>query len=267
MPHPNEWRATHAAIWRENAPGTTRAISLRHPTYPFEDILADDHSRTLIRFAAKYFTKVRAILGLTDALGELDIFDEDSAQFRDSVPLLFLDVHSEESKPAPPGASFWVSRYADPMRHRDRVDRTAVILAVQSTVFDASRKDPKQPLGSRLGIRIVVHVRPSPAGVNAQITSVSCSIGLADALGHQRGPTASAFVSTFLGAEATTRSNVRSRLRTVAGFGDDHDVFYDGLRLIESSLSHAIVDVYMTAPPRPDQPEVPAYAVAARLLV
>jgi len=264
-----EWDPEHEAVWRENAPGTTRAINLRHPTYPFEATLDDDQSPTLIRFAAKYFAKVKKILGLTDILGEIEIFDETSAQFRDSVPLMFLDVHSEENTPAPPGNSFWVSRYEDPRHHTHRIDRTAVILAVQSALaLDKNRMNRKQALGSRLGVRIVMHVRSTAsAKVNVQITSASCSIGLPEALSHQRGPTASDFVRTFLDADAKTRSDMRSRLRRVAGFGDGREVFYDGLRLIESSLSHAIVDVYMTAPPPPDRPRVAAYAVAARLLV
>ena len=273
MPLPQAWSAAHDAIWRENAPGTTRAIHLRHPTYPFEGpnqgSLPDDRSDTLIDFAATYLRKVSSTLGLTAVVGVSDIFQQNTSRFLDTVRLVWLPVHEVEStpapvesKPAPYDRSFWVSRFEHPENNTGRLDRTAVILAVQSVLAN----DPTQVLGSRLGIRIVAHVSPNISGsVKAQITGVSCSAGLPDALAFSP-PAASAFLHQFWGSEGA-KSELRGLIRQVAGLAEANPVSYDGVRVVGESGSRAIVDAYMTALPRPDQPEAPAHAQTARLLV
>jgi hypothetical protein len=266
VPLPNDWNPAHEAVWRENAPGTTRAINLRHPTYPYEGpdqgALPDDQSDTLIDFAATYLRKVSSALGLTATFGVSDIFQPGSSQFIDTVRLVWLPVFAAESIPAPPVSSFWVNRYESPENYTSRVDRTAVILAVQS----AKANDLTQVLGSRLGIRIVAHVAPSTSGpVKAQITGASCSIGLSGALAlHARA--ASHFFRDFF-AHDRTRSDVKAQVREMAGFGDYNLIFYDGLRVIGASGARAIVDVYMTVLPRPEEPEALAHAVEAKFLV
>ena len=269
MPHPGDWNPAHEAVWRENAPGTSRAINLRHPTYPYEGpnqgTLPDDHSDTLIDFAATYLRKVSSAFGLNEMLGVPDIFEPDSSTFRATVRLVWLPVHATEGVPAPHDRSFWVSRYEDPKNHAGRVDRTAVILAVQS----ATANDLVQVLGSRLGIRITAHVSsPSASGsVKTRITGASCSIGLPGALALDV-PAASAFLDTFFG-NGDARSALKVEIRALAGFSDAYDdlIFYDGLRVIGASDPGATVDVYMTVLPLRDQPEAPAHAVTAQLLV
>ena len=267
MPLPHVWEPTHGAIWRENAPGTTRAITLRHPTYPYEGpnlgSIPNDHSNTLINFAATYLRKVSSMFGLNAALSEADIFEADSSNFLGTVRLVWLPVHATEGVPAPYLSSFWVSRYRMPQSHTGRVDRTAVILAVQTVTAN----DPTQVLGSRLGIRITVHVSPSASGpLKAQITGSSCSIGLPDALALDTSA-ATSFLSNFFGGPDVTRLAVKSLVREVAGFGRYHVISFDGLRVIGESNSRAIVDVYMTVVPPADAPEEPAHAVVSRLLV
>ena len=261
---PHVWNPDYEAVWRENAPGTTRAITLRHPTYPYEGpnqgAIPDDHSDTLIDFAATYLRKVSSTLGLTAALGVSDILQQGSSKFLDTVPLVWLPVHAAEGVPATHDSSFWVTRY--PENSTSRLDRTAVILAVQS----AKANDSTQVLGSRLGIRIVAHVSPSASGpLKAQITGASCSIGLPDALALNV-PAASAFLHIFFG-DVAARSAAKVQIREVAGFSDYNPVFYDGLRVIGASDSRAIIDLYLTVLPRLDEPEAPAFAVTAQLLV
>ena len=278
MPLPNDWNPADEAVWREDAPGTTWAINLRHPTYPYEGpdegTLPDDHSDTLIAFAATYLRKVSSTLGLNEALGVSDIFKEpNSPEFRDGdvrpVRLVWLPVHEDERTPAPPRSSFWVNRYEFPFpyeypeNHESLVDRTAVILAVQS----AAPNDPTRVLGSRLGIQIVAHVSPNRSGpVKAQITGAACSVGLPDGLALDV-PAATSFFEKFFKPEDETRARLKIRILDELGFGDPDLTSYDGVRVIEASGSGAIVDAYATVRPRRDQPREPTHAVTARLLV
>src|SRR5215510_1601101 len=156
MPPPHAWEPTHAAVRRENAPGTTRAISLHHPTYPYEGpgtggTIPGDGTDTLIDWAATYLRKVSPQLGLNAALGLSDVFEPGSSQFVAAVRLAWLPVHAVEGEPAPLNRSFWVTRY--PESSTSRLDRTAVIMAVHSW----RANDVDLMLGSRLGIRIIAH--------------------------------------------------------------------------------------------------------------
>jgi hypothetical protein len=264
MPPPHAWISTHAAIRREDAPGTTRAITLHHPNYPYEGpgaggTIPDDDTDTLIGWAATYLRKVSPLLGLNAALGLSDIFEPASSQFAAAVRLAWLPVHGVEGEPAPLNRSFWVTRY--PENSTTRLDRTAVIMAVQS--WKANSVDLM--LGSRLGIRIIAHVAPGPPPSKAQITSVACSIGLVDALALDVTVT-DPFLNTFY-TDVAARSAQKSLIREIAGFDDDHPIFYDGLRVVQASSSEATLDLYLTVLPRPDEPEAPSYAVIARRIV
>jgi hypothetical protein len=263
---PAAWNPNHEAVWREDAPGTNRAITLRHPTYPFEGpdpggTIPNDLSDTLIDWAATYLRKVSPLLGLNTALGLSDIFEPSSSQFVTAVRLAWLPVHGTGGEPAPLNRSFWVTRYAANMA--DRVDRTAVIMAVHSQTANSA----SQALGSRLGIRIIAHVEPSTTGpLKAQITDVTCSMGLVDALALS-SPTADTFVSNFY-ADASARSFEKGVIREIAGFSAHHPIFYDGLRVIGDSDSEALMDMYLTVQPGPgDEPGTPGYAVVARRIV
>jgi hypothetical protein len=265
MPLPHDWDPTHEAVWRENAPGTTRAITLRHPDYPYEGpgiqgTIPNDHSDTLISWAATYLRRVSSELGLNAALGLTDIFEPSSSQFVAAVRLAWLPVHGVEGEPAPLNRSFWVTRYAQNMT--DRLDRTAVILAVHTQTANSA----SQALGSRLGIRIIADVAPDTSGpLKAQITGVTCSMGLVDALALS-APTAQAFLATFY-ANIAVRSSEKFIIRAIAGFSAHHPIFYDGLHVVGESGSEAFIDMYLTVQPRPNEPEAPAYAVVARRIV
>jgi hypothetical protein len=264
VPHPHVWDPAHEAVWRENAPGTTRAITLRHPNYPYEGpdpggTIPNDDSDTLINWAATYLRRVSSALGLNAALGLSDIFEPSSWKFVGPARLTWLPVHGTEGVPAPLDRSFWVTRYAQ--NSTSRIDRTAVIMAVQSRIAN----DPTQLLGSRLGIRIIAHVSPSTSGpLKAQIAGVTCSIGLPDALALNV-PAANSFLQTFFDND-TARSHLKAGIREVAGFGDHYAAFYDGLRVVGASGSNAAIELYLTIHPPSSQPQAPSYAVVATLL-
>ena len=266
MPPPHVWDPHHAAVWRENAPGTTRAITLRHPNYPYEGpnsggTIPDDASGTLINWAATYLRRVSSLLGLNAAVGLPDIFEPSSSNFDAAVRLVWLPVHATEGEPPPLNRSFWVTRY--PEGSTTRLDRTAVILAVQAQ----KANDVSQLLGSRLGIRIIAHVSPNTSGaLKAQITGVTCSIGLVEALALN-APEATAYLNNIFFVDAGARSTVKSQIREMAGFSDHNPVFYDGLRVVGTSSSGDTIDLYLTVLPRPGAPHAPAYAVTARVLV
>jgi hypothetical protein len=264
MPLPNAWEPTHEAVWRENAPGTNRAITLRHPSYPYEGpnaggTIPDAENDTLIDWAATYLRKVSPLLGLNAALGLADIFETSSSKFVTAVRLAWLRVHGMEGEPAPLDRSYWVTRYVP--NTAERRDRTAVILAVHSQTANNDR----QILGSRLGIRIIAHVAPRTAPLKAQITGLTCSMGLVDALALS-APIADAYLGGFY-SEITTRSFEKSNILEIAGFSQHDRIFYDGVRIVGESGSEALIDMYLTVPSRPDEPAEPAYAVVARRII
>jgi hypothetical protein len=266
VPVPQEWSPEHEAVVREDVPGTDRALDLLHPTYPFEGTLADDGSDALIGFAATYLRTVSRTLGLNQALGNVpELFQDPDhpREFLDTVPLAWLELAPDDpAGAAPQTRSFWVSRAGDAAPF----ERTAVILAVQSV--KANR--PDWTLGSRLGIQIVAHVSTDAPSVTARITGSSCSAGLAGALALPVPlPSANAligFLQEFYEIE-TKRLAVKAQIRAAVGFGDPESTFYDGLRIVEASASHAVIEAYLTMLPESDQPEAPAHALAARLLV
>ena len=247
------WNVDNAAIWIEQAPGENRAIALRHPTYPYEADASAVDSGTLIGIAAAYLRKVREKFRLPE------LFEPNTAKF--NVPLAWLHVHEpvheDDDTPAPPQASFWVPSSTQ------LVDRTLVVLAVQS----AFENDAASALGSRLGIRIVAHVSPSePLPWKVRITGASCSTGLAKALGPH-DEVVRKFFDSFFG-QSPFRADVRTGMQEALGLGfEKYTLWLDGLRVIESSGSRAILDVYATVSPPEDQPDTPAYAVTARLSV
>ena len=264
MPLPHDWDAGHEAVWAEYTPGTTRAIGLRHPTYPYEDTLASDDSQTLIGFAGEYLRKVADLFGLPAALGVTDILETDPTQFVAAARLVWLTVHATQGTPAPPHASFVVRRYVDPVQHATTIDRTVVVLAVQS----AASNEPTQVLGSRLGIRIVAHIAPATGStVRVRITSASCSSELAPTLAVA-APRAQDFFAAFF-SNVTPRAEIMARLIGVAsralGYGDKDSIFIDGFRLVAGDSLQATIEAYLVALAPDDRPDTPSYAVRAAI--
>ncbi len=166
MPDGDLWNRNHPAIWKERAPGEDRGNYLRHPSYPYEQTTGNLGALTAI--ASQYLQKVGALFELPA------LFDPHAShpgQF--SVPLAWLQI--SEEKPAPPRASFWITRYDTSASPPAVVDRTIVLLAVQSAIGN----EPERAIGSRLGIRVVAHVDPEPANGmwKVRITGSTCSTG------------------------------------------------------------------------------------------
>jgi hypothetical protein len=244
------WDPGHAAIWIEREPGERRALSLRHPVYPYEADTSADDSATLIGIAAGYLRKVGDKFGLPLLL------EPNTATF--NVPLAWLPVHGDDT-PAPPQASFWVRRYDASSQHLE--DRTVVILAVQSATANVSTL----AIGSRLGIRILAHVSLSGPPFKIRITSSACSTGLAKVLGpHARA--AAKFFDDFF-QRGLRWSELRTSIQGAVALDEGTSIWFDGLRVVETSGARAILEVYAYTSPPARQPETPAYAVTARLLL
>src|SRR5262245_30777529 len=139
MPDPHDWQPDSPAIWLEHTPDDGRAITLRHPSYPYEDTWATGASADLFAIAAGYLDKVRGLFDFPQ------LFDPLTRKF--TVPLAWLPVDLDD-RPEP-FASVWVKRFATPGQ-APLIDRTAILFAVQSWRPD----DAATALGSRLGIRI-----------------------------------------------------------------------------------------------------------------
>jgi hypothetical protein len=253
MPIPSQWYSDDPAVWRENAPGAARAITLRHPTYPYVDTWGTTDPDDLIGIAAAYLEKVRSAFGLPQ------IVDPTTKKF--GVPLAWLPVGLVPD-PAVPVASTWVRRYARPAERVGLIDRTAILLAVQAV----HANDETTALGSRLGIRIVAHVSPGAQPPwTVRITSSSCSIGLVPFLGPH-----SSTITSFL-QELVTNSGARSHLaedliRAAARLpADAPPLSIDGVRFLGTTEAVARFDVYASVSRPDDKPDALTYGLTARL--
>jgi hypothetical protein len=239
--------------------GENRAITLRHPTYPAVASWTNEDPADLERIAAAYLTKVRQLFGLPDLFGS-------DGGFKLDVPLTWLPVDAAE--PPAPGASFLIGRYGEPAVRGEPIDRTAVLLAVETTdLRDLST--PKQPLGSRRGIRIVAHVSTRGPN-NVRITSASCSIDLLRALDQARSgllrQIIAAFVHNFF-FTTSGREQLQNDIRQAAGLSDDKEIWIDGLRLRQLSEDSACFDVYANIPRLADTPYALSYALTVGILL
>ena len=163
MPDADDWKVDHPAIWLERYRRDRReeeyhTITLRHPTYPYTARLAEPTSERLTDIAADYLYKVaRPLFGFPDELlRNHPTFLETKAL----IPLAWLPLVDDGQHPD--ASSFWINHY-DHVRGRNAklpqpVDRTAILLAVPSVKLNEHRR----ALGSRMAIRIVVHVARSP---------------------------------------------------------------------------------------------------------
>jgi len=252
MPHADHWDPSHPAIWREKAPGEHRALALRHPAYPYERPTGD--LRELPEIASQYLRKVGPLFELP---GLFDPSDPQTAHF--TWPLAWLRILEDE--PAPPRSSFWIRRRDTSVNPSPVVDRTIVLLALQS----AAANESEQVIGSRLGVRIVAHVDPKPvAGPwRVRITSSACSADLRMALTPYPERIQKFFNNLF--SLGTFRANLEQLVHERAGVNRDGLRRSDGYRILTRSGGGGNLEFYLHVSPSATDPEGLAYALTAKL--
>jgi hypothetical protein len=234
------WNVYHPAVWWERVHGEDRAITLRHPTYPFVETSPGDEE-DLKRIAAQYLRKVAPAFGLPS------LFKDTGSSF--GVRLSWLDL-DEKTVPAPPRASVWLRRDDVPPSGRP-LDRTLVFLVVQSLEANT----PQRALGSRLGIRIVAHLsRRRGRRWEVRITSSACSRGLAPEF-DVRSTQVTVFLKGFFSEKGFVE--LQRRIRTAANLDDDAPVRIDGVR----GGSATELELYANFPRREDRPQELASAM------
>lgn len=247
MPELHDWHPgdldSGSPVWKELVPDRSRAISLRHPSYPVEGTVNDVDG--LLTLAAGYLRKVaHDVYGLPDLFGP-----PDSSKFRENLPLNWLSIKLADLPG--PSVSVWVKRFEDPLHPVHLIDRTAILLAVQTTLsfpLPGGGQLQKIPLRSRLGIRIVAHVSPeATARLNVRITSSSCSADLKAVLDTAHGGLLTQFLPVFLNS-VTAQDDSLAQLRAATGLADDVPIVFDGVRPRGNSLS----DLYADAGRAPD---------------
>ena len=257
MPRAADWNAEDPAIWQERtgSGAAARAITLRHPTYPFTADWSPATGRQLQTIAASYLHKVRGLLGLHG----VDIVDGRSFVTSTSgiIPLTWLSISDGGENALDLARSLWIRR-RDPSRV---FDRTAILFAVQ-TLKD---NDDAQALGSRLGIRIVAHVSmdEQPKVPTVRITGATCSTDLPAQLALGSPAPLGTIFSPFHFFDVAMRDNVRTIVRNAAGLGDV-PLAFSGLR-VRAEVGKLSFEIYMTAGRAPDRPETPSHAVTVRI--
>jgi hypothetical protein len=263
MPDEAYWDPDNEAVWQEKVPGEDRAITLRHPAYPYPGLWATTDPDDLTNIAAAYLRKVGGKFGLRP-----DLLEVSGSRFKvpplSEIPLTWLPLGSEANRRVPL-ASVWLRRYlhlpAPEGTSPVLSDRTAVFLAVQSGAVN----DPTMALGSRLGIRIVAHVSASG---EVRITGSTCSSELVESSGphvERTLPFLTSFFSQGQGADSF-RADLRRAIREAAGLTRDEDLFLDGLRIRSPKRREpSFIEVYANVPRPADDPSAFAYALTMKV--
>jgi hypothetical protein len=251
MPDVDHWDAEHPAIWQEKVGTgpTARAITLRHPTYPFT---ADWDPRTgdLIKIAATYLEKVKSMLGLQSVT-----FQDHTIKTSGILPLTWLAVSNDGTNSRDLSNSVWISR-RDPNPPSQIIDRTAILFAVQSLPDQGKPR----PIGSRRGIRVVAHV--STGSPTVRITGATCSIELADPVAMSLRPDMAFLPFDFFSEFA--RDNLRNIVRASAGLGHVRPAIV-GLSIRSAADGQSIFEYYMTATRRSHRADAPSEALTFRI--
>ncbi len=259
-----QWNPNNSAIWQEkipsDVPGKTRAITLRHPTYPFRDQWTMTSPEGLLRIAAEYLRKVAGLFELPANLF-VSSSGPNSWKFKSKplpsgFPLTWLPIGLNDNLPGP-RASFWINRYGALPADSARRDRTALLLAVQAWVAN----DEQSALGSRLGIRIVAHV--STTG-KVRITGSTCSADLARP-STPRSLAVTTFCDQFF-SSADFRSEVKGQIRQAAGLGANDRLWLDGLRVRTTERRSSILEMYANVQRQAAKPSSVAYALTGEIL-
>lgn len=255
-----QWNPNHPAIWQEtipsHVPGKRRAITLRHPAYPFRGQWTMKDTEVLRSIAARYLRKVSVKFGLP-----ANLFVPKSSRFRKAplpsgFPLTWLPIGFDDNLPGP-RASFWITHYGALPADSALRDRTAILLAVQAGIAN----DEQSALGSRLGIRIVMHVS---VGGKVRITGSMCSAELA----QPSDPHADAvlpFLKTFF-FSSEFRAGVKGEIGTAAGLHDSDQLWLDGLRVRSAGRRSSLIEVYANVQRPADNPSASAYALTVERL-
>jgi hypothetical protein len=243
VPDADHWNAEHGAIWQEKV-GTglmARAITLRHPTYPFTADWVPKTSDRLIAIAATYFEKVKSLLGLEDTSGML--------------PLTSLPISPNGENPRALPNSVWITR-------RDQaseiIDSTAILFFVQAL----NSPEGLKPIGSRLGIRIVAHVSTD---ARVRITGATRSIELLDRVlaAVPSSPPAMEF-SPFQFFDPSTRNRLRNFVTAEVGLVGVTPAV-DGMRIRSAAGGQLIFEFYMTASRQSDRVDATSEALTLRI--
>lgn len=255
----DQWNAEHSAIWQERIEldGTSRAITLRHPSYPF----TADYNRTsgtgeqLRAIAAAYLRKVRHLFGLP-----ADLLDDNGQFQRSLISLTWLPI---QIRPTPePDSSFWIHRYGRLQAGPDAslpnpIDSTAIIFAVPwSEVLKQ-----QQVLGSRLAIRIVMLVPGTGASPQLRITGATCSAELPRILDRQLEERLQRFIEWTFTEEG--RRELISRVGVLTNLLAS-GLWIDGVG-IGKKLDRRFFEVYLTYERQSEPHEKPAYAITVRV--
>jgi hypothetical protein len=251
VPQLDEWAVDNDAVWLKRVGDQT--VALRHPTYPAEKIWPDENPDTLKGIVAEYLLKVREVLRLPSL--------SNSGEFEDA-PLVLLPLRLDTDESTDPRASFSITRYDDPDRpSADPIDQTVVFLAVEA----AKKNTVDAVLGSRLGIRAVVHIHKPAQSADkiVRITGAARSTDLSRAVG-----TRSLAIEAFLNYFFTPRlfDELKNSIRAAAGLADNAPLWIDGVRLPHVSEEQPLIEVYANLPRPLDDPDALAYALTARLV-
>lgn len=232
MAETDEWDPHDDAVWQETISGSeprkVRAISIRHPTYPFPRTgIRITHIRELTPLAYSYLRRVRQIFQLPESL-----FDEGSMAFAEKpfpyIPLVWLPVEAGDDRASL--SSFTVRHFGSLPTDAIEKDRTVVLLAVQSS----SSSDPGLALGSRAGIRIVAHLDGGAQPPwNVRITSAVCSADVTGTINDGPG-----FLAGFLSATINNndfKSTLKDKLATAAGLAPNDELWLDGIRILDAA--------------------------------
>lgn len=222
MPEAAMWDPDHPAIQRERPAGASGGLHLNHPGYPFV-VKGTTVSPARIRnIALRYLERVeKHIVPATES------FFDANHQFRGHRPwslLAWLPIDSD------PRASFWFRRYKNAAAHQELIDRTVVVLAIQSSVANK----PEKRLGSRSGLRIVAHVSGEGSNCMVRITGMSCSSDLLHWMTHATNTMATGVFQRLAGNQYLAIKN--ALIAGIAGAARvaPSDLSGDGMRVLRN---------------------------------
>ena len=239
MPPGHLWEPNALAIWAENAPGTTRAITLRHPTYPYQETIGNLGAVSAV--ASRYLDRIRGRLDLPPLFSSPGVF---------TTTLAWLKVDGSPPQPNPepeePHASFWVRRF----EANTLVDQTVVLIAPQT----GSANQEDQAIGSRLGIRVVAHVEPVPSTTDwtVRITGATCSTRLKEALVTYSQPVQDFFNQFF--SLPNFRTDFVSWLFGQVRINQNAQLRINGFRVLGGDATTGILETYLHESWSPDDP-------------
>ena len=181
---------------------------------------------------------------------------------RRCIPLAWLPLVDDGQHPD--ASSFWINHYDHvPGRNAELpqpVDRTAILLAVPSIKLNEHRL----ALGSRMAIRIVVHVAPGARGqpTTVRITGATCSAELLRIAKLELADLRDSFVK-FAEKYLADPGELRTKVAELTGF-NTKDLWVDGFSVRSRPQRDPVFEIDLTYQRQTDPPR-PAYVVIARV--